>query len=350
MPLMSQHSPLVSIIITTYNGKDYILETINSILSQTYKNFELIIVDDASADQTTQIIRSSKDKRIRLITNSNNLGISKSRNLGLSLAKGKYVAMSDQDDLSAPTRIAKQVAFLEKNPDVGMVATAAKELRFGKINSIYKSESRSHIIGWRLLYRCNIVHSSVCYRLDILNKHKLSYNDSYRYAEDFVLFNEISQISNISILDEELVTYREHEKNASSIHNLEMRSNSNRYLKYVYEDILKKEVSLEDVSNIRAILSCSAPSISTYNELSNLSLLYYLLLNRYLLKLTDLAPSQEQEILEIANYDFLKGSLSTVSYFHTFSFYFHFFTSSLFYKNLPILSKIILEKLNIKKD
>ncbi len=101
--------PLVTVVMTTYNGEEFVAKTIQSILDQEFSDFELIIIDDASSDRTVDIIGQFDDPRIRLFPNDKNLGISVSRNQGLSLARGKYVAPHDHDDISYPHRLAKEV-------------------------------------------------------------------------------------------------------------------------------------------------------------------------------------------------------------------------------------------------
>ena len=113
----------ITVLMPVYNASLFLREAIESILNQTYKNFEFIIINDGSTDSSLQIIESFKDPRIKLVNNERNLGIIKTRNKGLQLAKGKYIANMDADDISLPTRLEKQFTFLEKNPDVAVIAS-----------------------------------------------------------------------------------------------------------------------------------------------------------------------------------------------------------------------------------
>ena len=113
--------PLVSVVMPTYNAEQYLNETMDSLLSQTFKNFELLIIDDASKDNTRKIIRSYKDARIKLI-NGPQKGLAAALNYGIKIANGKYIARMDADDIALPERFAKEVEFLEKNPEY--IATA----------------------------------------------------------------------------------------------------------------------------------------------------------------------------------------------------------------------------------
>ncbi|SVC41049.1 uncharacterized protein METZ01_LOCUS293903, partial [marine metagenome] len=110
--------PLITVLMPVYNGAKYLNEAIDSILNQTFQNFEFIIIDDGSTDDSVKIIKSYDDNRIRLVENRNNLGQSETLNKGLSLTRGKYIARMDQDDISMPERLKKQFEFMENNSDV----------------------------------------------------------------------------------------------------------------------------------------------------------------------------------------------------------------------------------------
>ena len=114
------NKPLVSVVMPLYNAEKYVGEAVESVLSQSYTNFELIIVNDASTDKSVAQVKRIVDRRIVIIENEKNLGIVASRNRGLALAKGKYIAVLDSDDIALPNRLEKQEAFLEANPEYGI--------------------------------------------------------------------------------------------------------------------------------------------------------------------------------------------------------------------------------------
>ena len=131
IPLISLKKPsdsflktLISVILPVYNGSEYLTESIDCILNQTYSNFEFIIIDDGSTDDSAAIIANYTDVRIRFYSQQNQ-GLASTLNRGISLANGNYIARQDQDDVSLPNRFAQQVAFLEANPEYGMVGTWA---------------------------------------------------------------------------------------------------------------------------------------------------------------------------------------------------------------------------------
>ena len=117
------HTPRISIVMSVYNGEKYLREAVNSILNQTFKDFEFIIINDGSTDGTREILESYNDPRIILI-HKGNMGLTQSLNKGIALAKGKYIARQDADDISLPERLEKQIEFLERNEKVALLGTA----------------------------------------------------------------------------------------------------------------------------------------------------------------------------------------------------------------------------------
>lgn len=131
---MDQTAPLVSIVMSAYNEAAFISETIDSLLQQSYKNFELIIVDDASTDNTADVIRKYENNRIILLRNKENKRLAFNLNLGIQKAHGKYIARMDADDICMPDRLVKQVNYLEQHPEIAIVGGAAQE--FGDANAL----------------------------------------------------------------------------------------------------------------------------------------------------------------------------------------------------------------------
>src|ERR1039457_4802694 len=115
--------PRVSVVMGAYNGERFIRTAIESILNQTFRDFELIVIDDCSTDSTPQILREFNDDKLRVVRNERNLGIAETLNNGIAVARGEYVALQDHDDISLPARLECQVAFLDRNTQVGMVGS-----------------------------------------------------------------------------------------------------------------------------------------------------------------------------------------------------------------------------------
>ena len=118
-------NPIVTVLMSVYNGERYLNEAIDSILAQTFTDFEFLIIDDASTDSTPKILHSYDDPRIRIVTNEENLGLTKSLNKGLALAQGEYIARMDADDISLPERLMMQLNFLIDNKTVPLVGSGA---------------------------------------------------------------------------------------------------------------------------------------------------------------------------------------------------------------------------------
>lgn len=199
--------PLITVVMSVYNGADHLSESIESILTQTFKDFEFIIINDGSTDRTQKIIDSYKDKRISVI-NQENCGLTKSLNTGISLSKGKYIARQDADDISKPERFERQVAFMEANPAVGL------------ISSFYEMiDDKSKLIGLCKLsvedgpIRAGLVEiNQFCHGAAMMRKKALDdvgmYREFFKYAQDHDLWLRISEKHAVANIPEYLYCYR----------------------------------------------------------------------------------------------------------------------------------------------
>ena len=179
---MTEHKtcPLVSVIMPVYNGELYLHVAIQSILSQTYKNLELIIVDDASIDNSNSIIASFTDKRIFYYRNLENSRTAFTLNRGIKIAKGQLIARMDQDDIALETRLEEQVSFLRDNKEIDICGTQIE--RFGMVSeNVVSNYPLEHSdIQLMLLFRAPFAHSSVMLR------HRILEESGYRYDENFL--------------------------------------------------------------------------------------------------------------------------------------------------------------------
>lgn len=202
----------------------YIRESIDSILNQTYKDFEFIIVGDTpqpDRDRVFSIIEeySSKDTRIKFIPNETNLGLTKSLNVGLSYCKGKYIARMDADDISLPTRLEKQVAFMDANPDV-LASGAWLDLineNGDNLNMIYAYSSDKKENRLKILLNSILGHPVAIFHR-IINNKPIKYDENVIYAQDYSLWVEILKYGEISNIGEVLLKYRITEGQISSAH------------------------------------------------------------------------------------------------------------------------------------
>lgn len=198
----------VSVVMPVYNGERFLREAINSILSQTFPDFELIIVDDASVDGVWQILTefAGQDSRIALIRNERNAGEAGARNRGLAAAQGEYIAIQDADDISLPERLAVQVNYLESHPQIGLVAAYAKRIDVeGNVLSIWRTPAQHEFIRAALLLNNPIVHSTVMVR-----RHLIEEIGGYPsvFVTDYELWWRLSRITQMSVISETLACYR----------------------------------------------------------------------------------------------------------------------------------------------
>lgn len=258
MKIMNTQNPKISVIMSVYNGSRYLREAIESILNQTFTNFEFIIINDCSTDNSWEILTeySNKDRRIRLFNNEENIGLTKSLNKGINLARGEYIARQDADDVSLPQRFDKQVALLDSYPDVVLVSCDIEV-----INSegyFVKKEQRScdpQWISWYMLFYNHIGgHSQVIFR----RKTAMGlggYSESYRYSQDYEFWCRIVRVGNIVILPEILHKLRRHNKGITA----EKRSEQLDYALNISRNNLKqligKELSINEVSDLRRFWS-----------------------------------------------------------------------------------------------
>lgn len=203
--------PLVSILLPVYNGGAYLAEAIQSILSQTYSNFELVIINDGSTDDSSDIVGSFNDPRIRFY-NQENQGLPATLNRAIGLAQGKYLARQDGDDVSFPKRLERQVEFLEANPDYGVVGTWSEiweEKR--KSNRVHKHPADNMILKFNILFDSYFVHSSVMIRKTMFDKVGLYSTEKARQPEDYELWSRIVRDEGFKVanIPEILVSYRE---------------------------------------------------------------------------------------------------------------------------------------------
>ena len=181
-------APTLSVLLAVHDGEAWLADAIQSILSQTYRDFEFILIDDASTDRTSEIIRQHHEDRIVWATISRG-GLTKALNYGLRLARGRYVARMDADDVALPERFAKQIDFLERNPDVGVVGTAYDVLTSSGERKkprvpIYCNDADIR----RVLPKFNpLFHGSVILRRDLIEKVG-GYDEKFPLAQDYDLW------------------------------------------------------------------------------------------------------------------------------------------------------------------
>jgi glycosyltransferase involved in cell wall biosynthesis len=207
--------PKVSVILSAYNSSSYIEQSVNSILEQTFKDFEFFIIDDGSKDNTLGYLQQLNDPRIRLIIHQENKGLIYSLNEGFDLASGEYIARMDADDISICDRLERQVAFLDTNPEIGVLGGNMKWMHNG--HDIPKPITHHGICCWQLFHTC-FSHPTVVMRTSVIKKHGIRYNPQYIHAEDYEIWNQLSHVTRLANLRETLLYYRRHSGQVSNLH------------------------------------------------------------------------------------------------------------------------------------
>ena len=206
--------PAISVLMPVYNAEMYVGEAIGSILNQTHQNFEFLIFNDGSTDRSAEVIESIRDARIRFFNYEQNSGYVKHLNYGIQLAEGKYIARMDADDISHPERFAKQISFMEANPEVGVCGTWYDLT--GDSSYIVKVASGHDELIINLLLNSVFGHPSVMMRTKVLHQHGMLYDEGYMPAEDYKMWVEFSRVSHLANLCEVLLHYRLHEGQISN--------------------------------------------------------------------------------------------------------------------------------------
>lgn len=204
----------VSVLMPVYNGAQYLQEAIDSILNQTFKDFELIIIDDGSLDESAEIIRlnADNDSRIVPLKNRQNLGICVTLNKGLDAAKGEYIIRMDCDDISHPDRFAVQVDFMDSHPDYGMAGSKIRVFGEGIKPYIFCFDEDWRMCMADMIFSTCVAHPAVILRNNVIQKYNLRYDDRFRGVEDFYMWWQLAKFSKITNIQKPLLNYRIHKK------------------------------------------------------------------------------------------------------------------------------------------
>ena len=234
--------PRISVLMPAYNSEQYIAEAIESILNQTFTDFEFIIINDGSTDNTAKIVKeyAKKDKRIKFIDNEQNQGFIATLNQCLDIATGKYVAKMDSDDISLPDRFSAQVEFLDSNPDYGMCGAGYETFgvkRYTVLNPEY--------VGVLDFLR-GCITTIFMARRDIIEQNHLRFNKEYFAAEDYDFYVRFVRVSKIYNIQRVLYKYRLHQSSASHTQ-ATIQYNNTQKIKQELLDSLTSDNNLKQV-------------------------------------------------------------------------------------------------------
>lgn len=211
--MASSSNPSITVLLPVYNAEAFVGEAIESILLQTFTDFELLIINDGSTDGSKKIIESFKDQRIRFVDNEKNIKLIATLNKGIDLAKGKYIARMDADDISLPNRLEMQFRFMENHPDVGICGTGFET--FGKEQKVVKYPERDEDIRTMMLYQIPLCHATAILRRKVFINANLFFNSKFLHAEDYELWTRVADYTKLANIQDVLYMVRTHKGSVS---------------------------------------------------------------------------------------------------------------------------------------
>jgi hypothetical protein len=214
-------TPAVSVVMAVYNGEPYLGEAIESVLAQTFQDFEFVIVDDCSTDRTAEIIHGFGDPRIVYFRNPRNIGQTASLNHGLEHARAHLIARIDADDLFYPTKLQRQVEVLNSRPDIAVLGTACRIINEdGAVTGLIMPPQNREEVLFRLCYGVPVVHISIVARADALRAVG-GYDTTYRYSQDYALWSALVRAGyRIANVLEPLAAFRERADSINAVNKL----------------------------------------------------------------------------------------------------------------------------------
>lgn len=250
--------PDISVLMPAHNAERYVLQSVQSVLAQTFEDFELLVVNDCSSDRTSEILSSIRDRRLRVLTNTSNLGIVGSLNRAMAEASGGYIARIDADDICQPTRFARQRAFLAEHPSTLILGTAMSVLKNGQIKfSRPLADPDPRVLQWMLHVGNPVGHPSMMFRAELVDALGGYLLEEMKYAEDFDLSHRTLGHGNISVLPDYLVVYRVHDQNVTQTRQSEMTASVARVLRGVYSALLGGDHAIEATLVAEHLIACT---------------------------------------------------------------------------------------------
>jgi len=206
--------PVVTVLMPLYNGAPFVQQSVESILTQSFRDFEFLIIDDGSSDDGPEIVAGIEDKRIVLGRKPHNMGVAATLNRGLAMARGKYVARMDADDISLPDRLERQVLFMDSHPEVGISGGWVRFFGEGPAYSL-RHPCPPASLRCYALFENPLCHMTVIMRRDMVETHRLRYDGRYSRSEDYELWSRALQLFQLANLDRILVRARQHHASAT---------------------------------------------------------------------------------------------------------------------------------------
>jgi glycosyltransferase involved in cell wall biosynthesis len=269
---LSKH-PEISVVMSVYNGARFLRESIDSVLQQSFTNFEFIIVNDGSTDESLSIIKSFNDDRILLIENEGNKGLIYSLNKGFSVAKGKYIARLDADDLCFSNRLSIQFEFMETHPEIGVVGSDYINFSSSFSRNCSTLKNPEILKAW-LLFATPLCHPSVMIRSNVLAQEINPYDQEFLHVEDYELWTRIALNTGLDNIAKPLLRYRHHPAQISQRARAEQLKGSKeiqrRYLSRLGFRFVESDIDLHNYISSGIKIQSSEKLFEIRNWLENL--------------------------------------------------------------------------------
>jgi glycosyltransferase involved in cell wall biosynthesis len=268
-----EQTPLVSVVMPAFNAARFIRAAVDSVLAQSYRHFELVVVDDASSDETAAILRDyqKRDDRVRVHRHPINEGVTAALNRGCAIATGEFIARMDADDLCLPERLAQQVAYLRQHPEVGAVGGWVQQVdEYGRPGKIHRPPTDPTLVSWSLFFCSSLVHPLVMMRRDLLERVGC-YRPDYPHNEDYDLWFRLSRITKLGNLPDVLLRYRIWPASVSKIAHQAQAEHTARLVRDAILERYGSEIALEDAAALQGLARERYPdSVPAIARLSSL--------------------------------------------------------------------------------
>jgi glycosyltransferase involved in cell wall biosynthesis len=268
--------PLITVLLSTYNAESYIREAVESVLNQTFQDFEFIIFEDCSQDCTLEILKSYNDPRIKLIINEENQGLTKNLIQGMASARGEFIARMDADDICMPNRFERQLEYFRDHPDVSVLGSAVTFFKDdGTEVTCFQPEAHDEIMV-ALFLSFTLLHPSVMMRKTALDKYNLTYDPFFRYSQDHDLWTRAIRNIRVANVPEPLIWMRHHNEKIS-IRNKNQQEDLSNIIRKRQLDELQISYSEQELASFN--IACGMLIDFKAEQLKDLESIYLKILN-----------------------------------------------------------------------
>jgi len=323
-----KQEPLISVVMPVYNGGKYLREAIESILNQTCRDFEFLIINDGSKDKSDEIIRSYNDPRIKYFQNDGNKGLVYTLNFGIGKSQGKYIARMDADDISFPERFTQQIEAFRNDPKLGFCGTWAKVI--GTLKP-FRVESDPEKLRCKLLLKNQFVHSSLMFKRELLLEDWPPYKKDNFPAEDYALWIDLATKTKMTNIPKFLLGYREHASQISSESSKKQRLKTNELRLTLFKRLLGREPSILEIKSF-IFFADSRSYVKNYNELEVILQQARILEDINKVSKTYNHQAFSESLQEYLEYRFLYQNYKNNTISFLFSFYRFYFKNKLTFK------------------